>query len=171
MASDTVTTTALGDMFVEPDWLEEHLADSDLRVIEVDVSKAAYSLGHIPGAILWNAYIDLRHADYSLLDQTEFASLLGNSGLRPSDTIVFYGYGAYLGFWLIQAYSQQRVLMLNGTRQSWQEAGRPWTTETPTPAPPICPLTSSTDLTVVCRTSKHCGNGCTTWEWSPVEAS
>ena len=94
MASNIVGMTALADMFVEPAWLEEHLADPNLRVIEVDVSKAAYNQGHIPGAILGNAdNVDLRHPDYSLLDQTEFASLLGRSGLRPSYAIVFYGYG------------------------------------------------------------------------------
>jgi thiosulfate/3-mercaptopyruvate sulfurtransferase len=140
LASNIVGTTALADMFVEPAWLEEHLADPDLRVIEVDVSKAAYNQGHIPGAILWNAYVDLRHPEYSLLDQTEFASLLGRSGLWPSDTIVFHGYGSYLGFWLMRAYGQKRVLMLNGTRQSWQESGRPWTTDAPTPAPSVYEL-------------------------------
>jgi thiosulfate/3-mercaptopyruvate sulfurtransferase len=133
--SSRIDTAALAEVFATPEWLVEHLADADMRVIEVDVSRLAYNQGHIPGAILWNAYTDLRHADYSLLNQREFADLLSRSGLTPNVTIVFYGYGASLGFWLMQAYGHKRVLMLNDTRQSWCEAGRPWTTDVPTPMP------------------------------------
>ena len=84
---------ALSDVLAEPAWLAEHLDDPDVRIVEVDVSRAAYAQGHIPGAILWNAYADLRHADYSPLDRREFEGLLSRSGLAPNATIVFYGYG------------------------------------------------------------------------------
>ena len=57
-------SAALSDVFAEPAWLAEHLDDPDVRVVEVDVSRAAYDQGHIPGAVLWNAYTDLHHADY-----------------------------------------------------------------------------------------------------------
>ena len=123
----------LAEVFVEPAWLAEHLADPGIRVFEVDVSRAAYDQGHIPGAILWNAYADLRHADYSLLDHGEFEEILSRSGLVPSDTIVFYGYAPSLGFWLMNAYGHEHVLMLSGTRQGWREEGRPWTVDLPSP--------------------------------------
>ncbi|MGO8947993.1 MAG: sulfurtransferase [Ktedonobacterales bacterium] len=126
-------SAALLEVFVEPAWLAEHLADPGIRVVEVDVSRAAYDQGHIPGAILWNAYTDLRHTDYSLLDHSEFEELLSRSGLTPRDTIVFYGYAPSLGFWLMNAYGHKRVLMLSGTRQGWRDAGRPWTMDIPSP--------------------------------------
>ena len=124
---------ALSDVFAEPAWLEEHLNDPGVRVVEVDVSRSAYEQGHIPGAILWNAYTDLHHADYSPLDRREFADLLSRSGLAPDATIVFYGYGPSLGFWLMKAYGHERALVLNGTREGWRDAGRPWTTDLPKP--------------------------------------
>jgi thiosulfate/3-mercaptopyruvate sulfurtransferase len=124
-------STALSDIFAEPSWLAEHLNDPGVRVVEVDVSRAAYAQGHIPGAILWNAYADLRHADYSPLERGEFEQLLSRSGLAPDATIVFYGYGPYLGFWLMKAYGHEHALVLNGTRQGWREAGLPWTTDLP----------------------------------------
>jgi thiosulfate/3-mercaptopyruvate sulfurtransferase len=104
-------------------------------VVEVDVSRAAYDQGHIPGAVLWNAYTDLHHADYSPVEHSEFEELLRSSGLVPSATIVFYGYGPYLGFWLMKAYGHERALVLNGTRADWRDAGRPWTTALPEPVP------------------------------------
>jgi len=122
-------STALADVFAQPTWLAKHLDDPDVRVVEVDVSRTAYDQGHIPGTILWNAYTDLHHADYSPVERGEFEDLLSRSGLVPSDTIVFYGYAPYLGFWLMKAYGHERVLVLNCTRQGWHEAGRTWTTD------------------------------------------
>jgi len=124
---------ALSDVFVEPAWLAEHLNDPGVRVVEVDVSRAAYAQGHIPGAVLWNAYADLHHADYSPLDRQEFEELLSRSGLSPDATIVFYGYGHYLGCWLMKAYGHERALVLHGTREGWRDAGLPWTTDLPKP--------------------------------------
>jgi thiosulfate/3-mercaptopyruvate sulfurtransferase len=129
-----VASPALSDVFAEPAWLAEHLNDPGVRVVEVDVSRTTYDQGHIPGAVLWNAYTDLHHADYSPLDRREFEELLRRSGLVPDATIVFYGYAPSMGFWLLKAYGHERALVLNGTRQGWREAGRPWTTDLPKPA-------------------------------------
>ncbi len=137
-------STGLSDVFVEPAWVASHLTDPHLRVVEVDVSRAAYDQGHIPGAILWNAYTDLHHADYSPVDRGEFADLLSKSGLVPGDTVVFYGYGPYLGFWLMKAYGHERALVLNGTRQDWQQAGLPWTTDPPEVVPSTYTLPTET---------------------------
>ena len=139
-----IDSTALADVFAQPVWLAEHLDDPDVRVVEVDVSRAAYDQGHIPGAILWNAYTDLHHVqDYSPLDRSEFEELLRRSGFTPNTTIVFYGYGPYLGFWLTKAYGHQRALVLNGTRQDWCEARLPWTAALPEPAPSSYTLEAS----------------------------
>jgi thiosulfate/3-mercaptopyruvate sulfurtransferase len=126
-------SSALEDVLTEPAWVAEHLNDANIRIIEVDVSRAAYDQGHIPGAVLWNAYTDLHHADYSPLERREFEELLSSSGLTPNDTIVFYGYAAYLGFWLMKAYGHEHALVLHGTRQSWCEASRPWTKDVSKP--------------------------------------
>jgi thiosulfate/3-mercaptopyruvate sulfurtransferase len=126
-------STALSDVFAEPVWLAEHLNDPSVRVVEVDVSRAVYEQGHIPGAILWNAYIDLHHADYSPLDRREFEELLSRSGLVPDAAIVFYGYSRYLGFWLMKAYGHDHALVLNGTLEGWHDAGQPWTKDLPRP--------------------------------------
>jgi thiosulfate/3-mercaptopyruvate sulfurtransferase len=127
--SSRADSTELAVVFAQPAWLAEHLDDPEVRVVEVDVSRAAYDQGHIPGAILWNAYTDLHHVqDYSPVKRSEFEELLRRSGFTADTTIVFYGYGPYLGFWLTKAYGHQRALVLNGTRQDWRDAGLPWTT-------------------------------------------
>lgn len=123
------------DVFVEPEWLVERLNNPAVRIVEVDVSAAAYDQGHIPGASLWNAYTDLHHPDYSPVDRDEFARLLGRSGLSSRDTVVFYGYGPSLGYWLLKAHGHERALILNGARDGWRAAGLPWTADRSTPIP------------------------------------
>jgi thiosulfate/3-mercaptopyruvate sulfurtransferase len=120
------------DVLVDPAWIAAHLDDPAVRVIEVDVSGAAYAGGHIPGALLWNAYSDLRHGgDYTPLTHAELERLLSAHGLTPETTVVFYGYGNYLGFWLLKAHGHRDVRVLDGDRTRWISSGHAWSSEPP----------------------------------------
>lgn len=99
---------------VGPDWIAARVDDPTVRIIEVDVSPAAFDAGHIPGAVFWNAYGDLRPVDYRPLPSSAFARLLAQSGIGPDTTVVFYGYGAYLGYWLMRSYGHSRVCLWAG---------------------------------------------------------
>ena len=72
-----------GSSLVSADWIEAHRRDPSVRLIEVDVSPAAYEEGHIPGAVLWNAYTDLRGPDYQPVTRKELGGLLSRSGIAP----------------------------------------------------------------------------------------
>jgi rhodanese-related sulfurtransferase len=100
-----------------------------VRIVEVDVSPAAFDGGHIPGAIFWNAYGDLRPVDYRPLPPSEFARLLSRSGIGPDTAVVFYGYAAYLGYWLLRSSGHSNVFLMDGPRERWLEAGHAWAGE------------------------------------------
>src|SRR5262249_36923354 len=123
MSTTTTFDAARTDVRVDPEWIADPLEDGDLRLVEVDVSPAAYDAGHIPGAVLWNAYTDLRRPDYTPITSAEVAALLSRSGIGQSTTIVLYGYGAYLGFWLMKRIGHERVLLMDGARERWEQAG------------------------------------------------
>ena len=42
------------EVLVDADWVEAHLHDPKVRLIEVDVDTNAYEQGHIPGAVGFN---------------------------------------------------------------------------------------------------------------------
>jgi len=111
------------------DWVEDQLGDPGVRLIEVDVSPAAYERGHIPGAVLWDAYADLRDQSYRAVEPGELEQLLSRSGVSHETTLAFYGYGAALGFWLLKAHGHRDVRMLAGPREQWSDAGGTWSTE------------------------------------------
>ena len=75
-------------VLVDPGWLQAHLSDPRVRVVEVDVSAAAYDNWHIDGAVLWNVYADLRDADYRLAGTAALERLVARSGIGPDSTVV-----------------------------------------------------------------------------------
>jgi thiosulfate/3-mercaptopyruvate sulfurtransferase len=131
---------ATDEILVEPRWLQEHLHDPALRLVEVDVSPVAYDAGHIEGAVLWNIYRDLKDANYQLVDKTAIEALVTGSGIAAGSIVVFYGYAPAMGFWLMKLYGHADVRILDCARGTWQEAGRPWTTDVATPLTTRYPL-------------------------------
>jgi thiosulfate/3-mercaptopyruvate sulfurtransferase len=118
---------ARSEVLVAPQWLDEHLHDPALRVVEVDVSPAAFDAGHIEGAVLWNVYSDLKDSNYQLADSAAIEDLLARSGIGPDSTVVFYGYAPAMGLWLMKLYGHADVRVLDCARGTWRGDGRPWT--------------------------------------------
>ncbi len=131
-------------MIVDAAWVAAHVGDPSVRVVELDVSRAAYDAGHIPGAVLWNAYSDLRDGAYKPVGREELGRLLSRSGVSPDMTLIFYGYGAALGLWLMTAHGHRDVRMLDGSREQWVLDGHEWSTDVPEPAESSYPLPAAT---------------------------
>jgi thiosulfate/3-mercaptopyruvate sulfurtransferase len=128
----TITSTAVTEPLVDAGWLADHLDDPTVRPVEVDVSAAAYDDGHVPGAVLWNAYADLRYPDYRPVGRRELEQLLERSGVGAATTLAFYGYASHLGYWLVKAHGHARAVVIDGPHQQW--TGRR-SSEAPTPTP------------------------------------
>ena len=117
------------DALVETDWLEEHVKDPGIRVIEVDEDTEAYEKGHIDGAVGWNWTTDL-HAkvgrDY--VDQAELSELISEAGVDPDTTVILYGgnnnwFAAY-AYWVLKLRGFDNVKLLNGGRKKWELESR-----------------------------------------------
>ena len=133
-------TYANPDALVSTDWLEEHLTDPNLRIIEVDEDTSAYERDHVPGAIAWNWSTDLHHPilrDY--LDKDGFSRLLSQAGVTGDTTVVLYGgnnnwFAAY-AYWLLRYRGYDQVVLVDGGRLKWKIEDRPLTSEVPSYAP------------------------------------
>jgi len=121
---------------VSTGWLDEHLDDPAIRVIEVDENVSAYDEGHIPEALAWNWFTDLHHPvrrDY--LDQPEVSKLLSRAGVDRDTTVVLYGgnnnwFAAY-AYWLLRYRGFDKVTLLDGGRRKWELESRTLTGELP----------------------------------------
>jgi thiosulfate/3-mercaptopyruvate sulfurtransferase len=115
-------------VLVDAHWLAAHLNDQDVRVVEVDVSAAAYNDWHIDGAAFWNVYADLKDADYHTVDAAALERLVKRAGIGPATTVVFYGYAPTLGFWFMKLFGHRDVRILDCSRDAWRAGGHPWST-------------------------------------------
>jgi thiosulfate/3-mercaptopyruvate sulfurtransferase len=111
------------DVLVSAGWLNAHLDDPAVRVVEIDVSKLAYDEWHIDGAVLWNVYSDLKDAGYRLAGAEAVSQLLARSGIGSDSTVVCYGYAPAMGFWLMKLYGHADVRILDGSRDAWLASG------------------------------------------------
>src|SRR6195256_6094884 len=124
------------DVLVEPEWLEQHLDDDSIRIVEVDENTQLYAEGHIPGAIGFDWKQDLQdQVRRDFLGPEAFGKLFAEHGISDEHTIVLYGdrnnwFAAYT-YWYLKYYGHEAVLLLNGPREKWIADGRPTTAETP----------------------------------------
>ena len=128
------------DVLVEPQWLEQHLNDESIRIVEVDENPALYADAHIPGAIGFDWRNDLQdQVRRDFLGPRDFGALFGGRGISDEHTIVLYGdrnnwFAAYT-YWYLKYYGHDKVLLLNGPREKWIADGRQVSAEVPAYAP------------------------------------
>ena len=124
------------DVLVETQWVEDHLDDDSIRVVEVDENPALYAEAHIPGAIGFDWKTDLQdQVKRDFLGPEEFGALFGSRGISNEHTIVLYGdrnnwFAAYT-YWYLKYYGHDKVLLMNGPREKWISEGRPTTSDVP----------------------------------------
>ena len=117
------------EVLVSTDWLEEHLDDPNVRIIEVDEDTASYDKGHIRNAVKWDWSTDLHtEVGRDFQDQAGFSRLLSEAGVGPDTTVVLYGgnnnwFAAY-AYWLLKLRGFDDVKLVNGGRKKWELESR-----------------------------------------------
>jgi thiosulfate/3-mercaptopyruvate sulfurtransferase len=124
------------DVLVDTQWVEDHLDDPNVKIVEVDENPALYAEAHIPGAIGFDWKKDLQdQVKRDFLGPEEFGKLFGDHGISNDDTIVLYGdrnnwFAAYT-YWYLKYYGHDNVKLVNGPREKWISEGRQTTTDVP----------------------------------------
>ncbi len=127
---------------VSPDWLETHLHDPGLSVIDASWylpaqnrdARAEYDAAHIPGAIFFDqdAVIDPdSDLPHTLPTPTEFERHASAMGIARTDTIIVYdGPGMFTAprvWWMFRIMGAGNVFVLDGGFDNWMADGRPVT--------------------------------------------
>lgn len=124
------------EVLVDADWVQAHLDDPKVRIVESDEDPALYFQGHIPGAVEigWHAHLqDQIIRDY--IDKEQFEALCSNAGIANDTTVVFYGdnsnWWATYAFWAFKLFGHEDCRILNGGYKLWSDQGRPLVKEVP----------------------------------------
>ncbi len=122
------------DVLVDADWVEAHLSDPTVVLVEVDEDTTAYEKGHIRGAVRLDWKRDLQDpVKRDFVDRPTFEALLSERGISNDHTVVLYGgnnnWFASYAYWYFTLYGHASVKLLDGGRKKWELDSRELTAE------------------------------------------
>ncbi|HEX4790894.1 MAG TPA: sulfurtransferase [Actinospica sp.] len=124
------------DVLVDADWVEAHLDDPKVAVVEVDEDTSAYEKNHIRNAIRIDWKRDLQDpVRRDFVNKEQFEALLSERGIGNDTTVVLYGgnnnWFASYAYWYFKLYGHQDVKLLDGGRKKWELDSRDLVAEVP----------------------------------------
>jgi thiosulfate/3-mercaptopyruvate sulfurtransferase len=124
------------EVLVTTDWVEEHLNDPKVRILESNEDILLYDLGHIPGALKIDWHTDLQDPimrDY--LGTAAFTGLMSTLGIGSDTTVVFYGdknnWWACYALWVFKLFQHPDCRVMDGGRKKWEAERRPLVKDVP----------------------------------------
>jgi thiosulfate/3-mercaptopyruvate sulfurtransferase len=124
------------DVLVDADWVEAHLDDPKIVLVEVDEDVSAYDRGHIRNAVRMDWQTELQdQVRRDFVDKQQFEQLLSAKGIDNDDTVVLYGgnnnwFAAY-AYWYFTLYGHRDVKLMDGGRKKWELDGRELVSDVP----------------------------------------
>jgi thiosulfate/3-mercaptopyruvate sulfurtransferase len=124
------------DVLVDADWVQSHLDDPNVVIVEVDEDTSAYDKNHIRNAIKLDWKKDLQDpVRRDFVDKEGFEALLSERGIGNDHTVVLYGgnnnWFASYAYWYFKLYGHESVKLLDGGRKKWELDSRELVTEVP----------------------------------------
>ena len=124
------------DVLVDADWVQTHLDDPGVVLVEVDEDTTAYDKGHIRSAVKLDWKKDLQDpVRRDFVDRHGFEQLMSERGIGNDDTVILYGgnnnwFAAY-AYWYFRLYGHENVKLLDGGRKKWELQSREMVTAVP----------------------------------------
>jgi len=128
---------AYPNVLVSTQWVNDHLNDSKVRIVEVDYNPTtSYLIGHIPGAVLFDwkqELIDVTKRE--VISKEVLEDLLQRAGVNNDTILVVYGdfknWFATFAFWMFKYYGFKDIRLMNGSRKKWFDEDRPLSLDIP----------------------------------------
>ncbi|MFD6327995.1 sulfurtransferase [Streptomyces niveus] len=113
------------DVLVDADWVEAHIDDPKVVIVEVDEDTSAYEKNHIRNAVRIDWKQDLQDpVRRDFVDQEGFEKLLSAKGIGNDDLVILYGgnnnWFASYAYWYFKLYGHEGVKLLDGGRKKWE---------------------------------------------------
>ena len=148
LTADTETTM---DTLVSADWLNQHLDDPDLIILDCSVlieqdedgrfqpvsGRASYDEGHIPRAAFADLMSDLSDTNsplgFAVPSPEQFVAAISALGVGDDSRVVLYdSYNSAWAarvWWMLRWVGFDRAALLDGGLKAWTAAGHPLSTE------------------------------------------
>ena len=142
---------------VDVAWVEAHLNDPNVRIVDVSQTDLAYESGHIPNAVFLNWRTDIsdqREIERFIVAQPEqIEKVLGRLGVGKDTTVVLYDNFknslAVKVYQELKYYGHENIAILNGGADAWKNAGKSLTTDDVTVNPTEYKITKTDSKMIV----------------------
>ncbi|GIX46738.1 MAG: hypothetical protein KatS3mg131_0949 [Candidatus Tectimicrobiota bacterium] len=143
----TTTTYAHPELLVDTAWLEAHLDDPGLRIVDCDPFDA-YRRAHIPNAVGIRVHHYIKHPDYPkdpvkhphVAPPETMKAVMESMGIGDDTLVVAYDSNGSLWaarlWWVLNYYGHSQVKVLNGGWKKWFDEKRPLSIDRP-PLPSV----------------------------------
>jgi 3-mercaptopyruvate sulfurtransferase SseA len=128
---DTAERAYANDVLVDTEWIEAHMGDSSVRLLEVGGNADAFGEGHLPGASFLSMG-RLSNPDDPIGGQiatvAQVSAALSGVAVERDQTVVLYdrrnNLSAARAYWVLKYYQHADVRIYNGGTPKWSEDGR-----------------------------------------------
>jgi thiosulfate/3-mercaptopyruvate sulfurtransferase len=128
---DTAERAYANDVLVDTEWIEAHMGDSSVRLLEVGGNADAFGEGHLPGASFLSMG-RLSNPDDAIGGQiataAQVSAALSGVAVERDQTVVLYdrrnNLSAARAYWVLKYYQHADVRIYNGGTPKWSEDGR-----------------------------------------------
>jgi thiosulfate/3-mercaptopyruvate sulfurtransferase len=125
------------EVLVSTQWVNDHLTNPDVVIVESDEDVLLYEIGHIPGAVKVDWHTELNDPvvrDY--IQGPAFSELMRSKGISRESTVVIYGdksnWWAAYALWVFKLFGHPDVRLMDGGRDKWIAEERELTKDKPT---------------------------------------
>ena len=130
------------DLLVTTEWLEKHINDEDVRVVDCDPFDS-YLRAHIKGAVGIKVHHYIKHPGYSsnpkdypwVAEPDIVKELMEDMGIGDDTTVVAYDSSGSLWssrfWWVLNYYGHSKTKVLDGGWKKWFDEGRPLSIDRP----------------------------------------
>lgn len=131
---------ANANALVDTAWVVAHLADENVRLLDIGGNQEDYDKGHLPGARFVNLSADLTNPEDSTQGQIatgeQLTAVMSRLGIEHDDTLVLYDANRNLlaarAYWVLKYYQHAGDLHIyNGGSTKWVAEGQALTTDAP----------------------------------------
>ncbi len=117
------------EVLVSTDWVQEHIDDPGVVIVESNEDILLYEIGHIRNSVKFDWQTELQ--DQLIRDcvsKESFEALLSEKGISNDSAVVFYGdrsnWWACYALWTFKVLGHEKCLIMDGGRQKWVDEGR-----------------------------------------------
>lgn len=112
------------EMLVEPTWLEAHVNDANVRIVDCDL-QPAYRRAHIPNAIPIKGHHYLKEKEGApyIMGLQQYTEVMRQMGIGDDTLVIAYdGFSSLYAarfWWTLNYYGHTQVKVLNGGWDAW----------------------------------------------------